>query len=74
VAVAEPLSRPECIHEYQITLFSLYSAITSGSQLSPDDIIVTLNSLSKNALADELKEWIFYYGHRLGKLRYSVRG
>jgi len=45
IAIAEPLSRPEHVHEYLLTAFSLYAASSVG--LQTDDIISVLNRLSK---------------------------
>eukprot|EP00916_Digyalum_oweni_P009605 GHVL01016191.1.p1 GENE.GHVL01016191.1~~GHVL01016191.1.p1 ORF type:complete len:850 (-),score=205.58 GHVL01016191.1:229-2778(-) len=55
-AIAEPICRPELIHEYKITIFSLYAAISIG--LMPEEIIKTLNMLSKNELPKDLTKQI----------------
>ncbi|PRT53430.1 DNA repair helicase RAD25 [Wickerhamiella sorbophila] len=45
VTIAEPVSRPAHIHEYRITTYSLYAAVSVG--LETEDIISVLNRLSK---------------------------
>lgn len=37
IAIAEPVSRPQCIHEYLLTSHSLYAAVSIG--LNADTII-----------------------------------
>ncbi|KAH9479571.1 transcription factor TFIIH complex ERCC-3 subunit [Psilocybe cubensis] len=44
-AISEPVSRPAMIHEYKLTSYSLYAAVSVG--LQTDDIIEVLNRLSK---------------------------
>eukprot|EP00913_Durusdinium_trenchii_P029543 g27694.t1 len=46
IAIAEPVSRPQVIHEYQITSLSLTAAIANG--ISVEQIIKVLVKLSKN--------------------------
>ncbi|KAK4155261.1 hypothetical protein C8A00DRAFT_31879 [Chaetomidium leptoderma] len=46
IAIAEPLSRPEMMQEYKLTVHSLYAAVSSG--LGPDIIIAGLKSFTKN--------------------------
>ncbi|KZT29693.1 DNA helicase [Neolentinus lepideus HHB14362 ss-1] len=45
VAISEPVSRPAFIHEYKLTPYSLYAAVSVG--LQTEDIIEVLNRLSK---------------------------
>ncbi|KAJ1833327.1 DNA repair helicase RAD25 [Coemansia sp. RSA 2711] len=45
IAISEPISRPSYIHEYKLTPFSLYAAVSVG--LDTNDIIEVLNRLSK---------------------------
>lgn len=54
--IAEPLSRPTYLHEYKITAFSLYAALSVG--LDPKDIIAVLDRLSKTPLADHVINFI----------------
>ena len=45
VAISEPVSRPNFIHEYKLTSYSLYAAVSVG--LQTQDIIEVLSRLSK---------------------------
>lgn len=45
VAIAEPVSRPEFVHEYKLTPYSLYAAVAVS--IDTDSIIKVLNRLSK---------------------------
>ena len=45
IAVAEPVCRPEAVHEYIMTPHSLYAAVSVG--LETDTIVSVLNRLSK---------------------------
>ncbi|KAH3674217.1 hypothetical protein WICMUC_003459 [Wickerhamomyces mucosus] len=56
VTIAEPISRPSHIHEYRITAYSLYAAVSVG--LETDDIIAVLNRLSKVPVAPSIIEFI----------------
>ncbi|CAD7934932.1 unnamed protein product [Amoebophrya sp. A120] len=68
ITVAEPVARPEGLQEYQITTFSLYSAVSSGLTIS--DIEESLHKLSKNKVDDVLLKWIRQYAQNLGKVKY----
>eukprot|EP00731_Ephydatia_muelleri_P018733 Em0011g773a len=48
IAIAEPVCRPEHIHEFKLTAYSLYAAVSVG--LQTDDIIEYLKRLSKTSL------------------------
>jgi DNA excision repair protein ERCC-3 len=65
IAIAEPVSRPEVIHEYVLTMHSLYAAVSVG--LSTDTIITVLNRLSKNFLDDRLVDIIRQSTENYGK-------
>lgn len=54
--VAEPVSRPQHIHEYRITSYSLYAALSVGQ--STEDILDTLNSFSKVVIPPEVVRFI----------------
>lgn len=45
MAIAEPVSRPEFVHEYKLTPYSLYAAVAVS--IDTDSIIKVLNRLSK---------------------------
>jgi DNA excision repair protein ERCC-3 len=46
IAIAEPVSRPNHIHEYKLTPTSLYSA--ASVELKKEDIVKILNNFCKN--------------------------
>merc|ERR1712173_521221 len=50
IAISEPVCRPEHIHEYKLTSYSLYAAVSVG--LQTEDIIEYLTRLSKCSLPD----------------------
>jgi len=71
IAIAEPVSRPEFVHEYKITQYSLYAAASIG--LSFADIISALKRLSKNILQPSLEDYVKENTERCGKLRMVLR-
>jgi len=56
VAISEPVTRPAHIHEYKLTPYSLYAAVSVG--LETEDIIDVLNRLSKIPVSDAIKNFI----------------
>jgi DNA excision repair protein ERCC-3 len=50
IAIAEPVCRPEYIHEYKLSAYSLYAAVSVGLQTK--DIIEYLQRLSKTKNVD----------------------
>lgn len=56
ITIAEPISRPSHIHEYRITAYSLYAAVSVG--LETDDIILVLSRLSKVPVAESIIAFI----------------
>lgn len=55
VAIAEPVARPEFVHEYKLTPYSLYAAVAVS--IDTDSIIKVLNRLSKVRTLCEIMEW-----------------
>ncbi|GER30337.1 homolog of xeroderma pigmentosum complementationgroup B 1 [Striga asiatica] len=70
IAIAEPVCRPESMHEYNLTPHSLYAAVSVG--LETETIISVLNKLSKTKLPKEMIDFIHgstaNYGKVLKKL------
>ena len=66
IAISEPVCRPECIHEYQLTPHSLYAAVSVG--LETETIISVLNRLSKVQLSEEVKDFIRSSTQNYGKV------
>ena len=71
VAIAEPICRPKYIQEFQITVFSLYAAISLG--MTSVEILDSLNKFAKNRLDARLSDYIAMHGKRIGKLRLVLR-
>lgn len=71
IAISEPISRPQHIHEYKITSYSLYAAASVG--LTTDDILNSLDKLSKNHIPNSIKEFIVACTLSYGKLKLVLR-
>uniref|UniRef100_A0A672PB46 General transcription and DNA repair factor IIH helicase/translocase subunit XPB n=1 Tax=Sinocyclocheilus grahami TaxID=75366 RepID=A0A672PB46_SINGR len=56
VAISEPVCRPTHAHEYKLTAYSLYAAVSVGLQTS--DIIEYLQKLSKTSVPDGIVQFI----------------
>jgi len=67
VAIAEPLSRPENIHEYVLTDYSLYAAVSIG--LSTEQIIKVLEKLCKVELDKKVESYIREATGNYGKVK-----
>ena len=71
VAISEPLSRPAFIHEYRMTPYSLFAAVSIG--LETNDIIEGLERLSKNSLSQELVDFIMACTKSYGKVKIVLK-
>ena len=69
--IAEPLSRPEFLHEYALTVHSLYAAVSVG--LVPQDIISFLDRLSKTPLPVEIRAFILDCTKAFGKVKLVLK-
>lgn len=69
--IAEPLSRPTFLHEYALTVHSLYAAVSVG--LVPQDIINFLDRLSKTPLPTEIKGFILECTRAFGKVKLVLK-
>ncbi|KAF2072811.1 hypothetical protein CYY_005885 [Polysphondylium violaceum] len=67
VAIAEPVCRPQLIHEFQLTPYSLYAAVSIG--LETNDIITVLGRLSKLALPKEIEQFVRQCTQSYGKVK-----
>ena len=67
IAISDPVCRPQFIHEYQITSYSLYAAASLG--LQTDDIVSGLTRLSKVVLDERLVEFIREKTLKCGKVK-----
>lgn len=71
VAIAEPVSRPAFIHEYRLTPYSLYAAVSVG--LNPSDIIEVLNRLSKSPVPQSVHDFILNSTRSFGKIKLVLK-
>ena len=71
IAVAEPVCRPEAMHEYKLTPHSLYAAVSVGLETSI--IITVLNRLSKNELPEEVVTFIKDSTENYGKVKLVLK-
>jgi DNA excision repair protein ERCC-3 len=71
VAIAEPVARPEFVHQYKLTPFSLYAAVATN--IETESIIVVLERLSKNALPIQVKKFIRDCTSKYGKARLVLK-
>lgn len=56
VAISEPVSRPEFLHEYKLTPYSLYAAVSVS--IETESILKVLERLSKNHLPEVIVSFI----------------
>ncbi|CAK9436417.1 uncharacterized protein LODBEIA_P09750 [Lodderomyces beijingensis] len=71
ITIAEPISRPSHIHEYKISVYSLYAAVSVG--LETDDIISVLNRLSKVPVPDSIVQFIKAATVSYGKVKLVLK-
>ncbi|KAI0329109.1 DNA helicase [Cubamyces sp. BRFM 1775] len=71
VAISEPVSRPAFIHEYKLTSYSLYAAVSVG--LQTEDIIEVLNRLSKVPVPDSIVDFIRERTLSYGKVKLVLK-
>jgi DNA excision repair protein ERCC-3 len=71
VAIAEPVARPEFLHEYRLTPYSLYAAVATN--IETESIIKVLDRLSKNALPEGVAAFIRECTKRYGKAKLVLK-
>lgn len=71
ITIAEPVSRPTHIHEYRLTPYSLYAAVSVG--LDTEDIIQVLSRLSKTHLQPEISSFIRSCTVSYGKVKLVLK-
>ena len=71
IAISEPVSRPEFIHEYKLTSYSLYAAVSVG--LQTNDIIEYLTRLSKASIPDGIRQYIEMSTLSYGKVKLVLK-
>ncbi|PFH53103.1 hypothetical protein AMATHDRAFT_138486 [Amanita thiersii Skay4041] len=70
-AISEPVSRPAFIHEYKLTSYSLYAAVSVG--LQTEDIIEVLNRLSKVPVPESIVSFIRERTLSYGKVKLVLK-
>ncbi|KAM8934725.1 general transcription and DNA repair factor IIH helicase/translocase subunit XPB isoform 3-T3 [Pelodytes ibericus] len=71
VAISEPVCRPVHVHEYKLTAYSLYAAVSVGLQTS--DIIEYLQKLSKTGVPDGIVQFIKLCTVSYGKVKLVLK-
>ena len=71
IAISEPVSRPEFVHEYKLTSYSLYAAVSVG--LQTHDIIEYLTRLSKATLPEGIVQYIEMCTLSYGKVKLVLK-
>jgi DNA excision repair protein ERCC-3 len=71
VAIAEPVARPEFVHQYKLTPYSLYAAVATN--IETESIIQVLERLSKNALPSQVKKFIRDCTSKYGKAKLVLK-
>lgn len=71
IAISEPVCRPEHIHEYKLTAYSLYAAVSVG--LQTNDIIEYLKRLSKTSIPEGIIEFIQLCTLSYGKVKLVLK-
>lgn len=71
IAISEPVCRPEHIHEYKLTAYSLYAAVSVG--LQTHDIVEYLKRLSKTSIPDGIIEFIKLCTLSYGKVKLVLK-
>ncbi|XP_052809382.1 general transcription and DNA repair factor IIH helicase subunit XPB-like [Mya arenaria] len=71
IAISEPVCRPSHIHEYKLTAYSLYAAVSVG--LETRDIIEYLRRLCKTTLPSGIEEFIKLCTLSYGKVKLVLK-
>jgi DNA excision repair protein ERCC-3 len=71
IAISEPVCRPEHLHEYKLTPYSLYAAVSVG--LQTHDIIEYLRRLCKTSIPTGIEEFIKLCTLSYGKVKLVLK-
>mmetsp|Transcript_8737 Transcript_8737/g.26155 ORF Transcript_8737/g.26155 Transcript_8737/m.26155 type:complete len:791 (-) Transcript_8737:101-2473(-) len=71
VAISEPVARPEFVHEYKLTPYSLYAAVATN--IDTESILLVLERLSKNKLPDSVATFVRECTKRYGKAKLVLK-
>ncbi|CRK92919.1 CLUMA_CG006574, isoform A [Clunio marinus] len=71
IAISEPVCRPEHIHEYKLTAYSLYAAVSVG--LQTHDIVEYLRRLCKTSIPKGIEDFIKLCTLSYGKVKLVLK-
>jgi DNA excision repair protein ERCC-3 len=71
IAICEPVSRPDLIHEYRLDKNALFAAASMG--MTADIIIAALNRMSKVPVADRVADFIRDWTGGYGKVKLVLK-
>ena len=71
-AIAEPVARPEHVHEYRLTPYSLYAAVSVD--IAPASICDVLDKLSKVKLPARIRAYVMDCTKNFGRAKLVLRG
>ncbi len=71
VAISEPVARPEYVHEYKLTPYSLYAAVATN--IDTESIVRVLNRFSKNEMPKGVAQFIRECTKRYGKAKLVLK-
>nr|CAB3243291.1 TFIIH basal transcription factor complex helicase XPB subunit-like [Phallusia mammillata] len=71
IAISEPICRPKFIHEFRLTPYSLYAAVSVG--LETEDIIEYLSRLSKTSIPKGIIDFIKLCTQSYGKVKLVLK-
>lgn len=71
ITIAEPVCRPNFIHEYKLTAYSLYAAVSVGLQTK--DMIEYLSRLSKTSIPEGIAQFIKLCTLSYGKVKLVLK-
>jgi DNA excision repair protein ERCC-3 len=71
VAIAEPVARPEFVHQYKLTPYSLYAAVATN--IETESIIGVLERLCKNVLPSQVKKFVRDCTTKYGKAKLVLK-
>lgn len=71
VAIAEPVSRPEFIHQYRVSTYSLYAAVAVG--IDAADILTVLARLCKTQVPPEMVDFVEKTTSSYGKAKLVLK-
>ncbi|XP_074369258.1 general transcription and DNA repair factor IIH helicase/translocase subunit XPB1-like [Apium graveolens] len=71
ITVAEPVCRPEFMHDYNLTPHSLYAAVSAG--FTTETVLSVLNALSKTKLPKDVIDFIHASTSNYGKVKLVLK-